>query len=277
MTPIYRIVALLALALLGTTVFGQRANNRSRSELGVMVGGSYYIGDLNPLKHFKNTHLAGSILYRFNINARLIWRMNVLYGSIEGSDADASRDLIRNRNLSFQSDIYEVGSGVEFNYFPFEIGHDRYRGTAYFLAEIAVMHMNPKAEYNGELVELQPLGTEGQGTSLSGKRPYSLTQLTIPVGLGAKFSVGKRATIGLEYGLRFLFTDYLDDVSSYRYADPLVLAAENGPLAAAMSNRSLDGSRFGRRGNTASRDWYSFAGLSLTFRLGPKDICHFKS
>lgn len=267
---------LLSLVFLCGTVMAQRQTKWSRSELGVMVGGSYYIGDLNPMKHFKNTHLAGGLLYRFNIHSRLTFRANFNYGFVEGSDADAKRDLIRNRNLSFETELYELGSGIEFSYFPFQIGHDRYRGTAYLLAELALFHMNPTTDYNGEKVELQPLGTEGQGTSVSNRSNYSRTQLSVPLGIGFRLSLGERASIGGEYGIRFLFTDYLDDVGSYRYADPSVLQSENGPLAAALSNRSLDGSRYGRRGNPASRDWYTFFGLTLTFRLGNPSNCHFK-
>lgn len=269
--------ALLLTVLLTGFSFAQRQTRLSRSELGLMLGGSYYIGDLNAMKHFKNTHFAGGILYRFNIHSRLTFRANFNYGFIEGSDEDAKRDVLRNRNLSFQTKLFELGSGVEFSYFPFQIGHDRYKGTAYLLAELALVRINPTTEYNGEQVELQPLGTEGQGTSLSNKSNYSRTQLAVPLGIGCRISLGKRASIGAEYGIRFLFTDYLDDVGSYRYADPAVLQAENGPLAAALSNRSLDGSRFGRRGNPASRDWYTFFGATLTFRLGNPKNCHFTS
>lgn len=266
---------LAGLLLVSGVALGQRQTKLSRSEIGVMVGGSYYIGDLNTMKHFKNTNLAGGILYRFNIHSRLTWRSNFTYGFVEGYDSDAKRDVLVNRNLSFQTELWELGSGVEFSYFPFQIGHDRYRGTAYLLAQLALVHINPKTEYNGEEIELQPLGTEGQGTSASDRNNYALNQLAVPLGVGFRLSLGKRASFGMEYGIRFLFTDYLDDVGGYRYADPTVIAAENGPLAAELSNRSLDGSRFGRRGNPASRDWYSFFGATLTLRLGDPSKCHF--
>ena len=32
--------------------YSQRNNFLSRSEIGVMGGGTYYIGDLNPIQHF---------------------------------------------------------------------------------------------------------------------------------------------------------------------------------------------------------------------------------
>jgi hypothetical protein len=175
--------------------------------------------------------------------------------------------------LSFQSDIYELAGGLEFTYLPFFLGSDKYIGTAYILAEIGMFHMNPKTEYNGDLIELQSLGTEGQGSSLSNKKNYSLTQLCVPLGVGVKFALGKKATLNFEYGIRKTFTDYLDDVGSNTYVDVATLATENGPLAASLSNRSLDGSRYGKRGNSNTKDWYSFFGAMLTFRLGKPNRC----
>jgi hypothetical protein len=251
----------------------QQQNRRSRSELGLILGGSNYLGDLNSYNPFYNIKPAGGILYRYNVHSRLCWRGSLLYGNVGAADSDASEALIKNRNLSFQSAIYEAAGGLEFSYLPFQLGHDKYRGTAYVMVGISLFHMNPKTEYNGELVELQPLGTEGQGSSLSSEGNYSLTQLSVPLGVGVKFSIGKRCAIGFEYGIRKTFTDYLDDVGSNGYADIAVLADENGPLAAALSNRSLDGSRFGKRGTASSNDWYSFFGLTLTVRLGKPNKC----
>lgn len=253
--------------------YGQQQNFRSKSELGVLLGGSFYNGDLNQFRVFYNTHAAGGLVYRYNIHSRLSFRANVLYGTVSASDADAKLALLVNRNLSFQSDIYEVAAGVEFSYFPFKLGSDRYRGTAYLLAEIGIFHMNPKAMYEGSLVELQPLGTEGQGSSLSSKRNYGLTQLSVPIGVGCKLSLGKRASLSLEYGIRKTFTDYLDDVKANTFVDRGALAQENGAVAAALSNRNINNEAYGKRGNTATKDWYTFFGAMLTFRLGKPNVC----
>lgn len=255
--------------------WGQKAhkhNALSRSEIGFMVGGTYYIGDLNQ-KHFNHTNPAGQLLYRYNINSRMAYRANFTYGKIEGYDSEQSGDFYKNRNLSFQSDLFEFGSGIEVTYFPFEIGNRRYRGTAYLLAELSLTRINPMTSYNGEMIELQPLGTEGQGTDLADRSKYSRIQMGIPIAVGARISISENIGLNIEYGIRLMFTDYLDDVGGYRYADPLLLAAQNGPTAAALSNRSLDGNRFGQRGNRASRDWYTFFGIGLMIRMGGKKNC----
>ncbi|MEN9401084.1 MAG: hypothetical protein RL632_2187 [Bacteroidota bacterium] len=255
------------------TVLGQQQNFRSKSELGVLLGGSFYTGDLNQFRLFYNTHGAGGLVYRYNIHSRLSFRANVLYGTVSASDADAKLSLLVNRNLSFQSNIYEVAAGVEFSYFPFKLGSDKYKGTAYLLAEIGLFHMNPKTMYNGDWVELQPLGTEGQGSSLSSKRTYGLTQVSIPLGVGCKLSLGKRAALSLEYGIRKTFTDYLDDVKANTFVDRGALELENGTVAAALANRNINGDPYGKRGNTATKDWYTFFGAMLTFRMGKPNLC----
>ncbi len=256
-------------------VFGQKSykhNGWSRSELGVMGGGTYYIGDLNQ-KQFKHTNLAGQLFYRYNFNYRLAYRANFTYGFIEAYDSEAKEAIFVNRNLSFQTKLYEFSNGVELTYFPFEIGNKRYRGTGYLMAELGLTKINPSTEYNGDMVELQPLGTEGQGTALSTRPKYSRLQLVVPIAVGARITISDNIGMNLEYGVRYLFTDYLDDVGSYRYVDPVALQGSNGPIAADLSNRTLDGNRFGRRGDQSTRDWYFFGGLGLTVRLGGKTGC----
>ena len=62
--------------LVSIFAFGQNSNNRSRSELGVLLGGSYYLGDLNQFGHFNKTQPAVGLLYRYNYHSRLSFRAN---------------------------------------------------------------------------------------------------------------------------------------------------------------------------------------------------------
>ena len=266
------LIAILVLSL-SMTAFGQGGyhTSASRSEIGFLGGVSYYIGDLNSFGHFKNSHLAASLVYRYNVNARWSIRANFMYGKLSGDDAGAKDPVKLERNLNFHTQIYELAVGVEFNYFPFQLGHDRYKGTAYILAEIGVFRMNPKTMYNGTEYELQPLGTEGQGTSLNSKKHYSLTQFTIPLGVGARVSLGERVGLQFEFGIRKTFTDYIDDVGADSYVDPDALTVESGPIVSELANRS--GDRYGSRGNSSTKDWYAFAGAGLTIRLGSPSRC----
>ncbi len=262
----------LILLLIGFTLsFSGRSQNYSRSELGVMVGTSYYIGDLNNFRHFRDAKLAGGLFYRYNVNARVAIRGTLNYLSVSADDADAKLEILQERNLNFKSTIWELGSGVELNYFPFQIGHDRFKGSGYLFMGLAAFRMNPKTMYNGDEIALQELGTEGQGSSLTQKSKYSLIQMAIPFGFGGRVSLGNVGSLGVEFGVRKTYTDYLDDVGEGLYVDHDALAAENGPLAAELSNRS--GNRFGKRGNESNKDWYFFTGATLTFKLGRAPSC----
>lgn len=256
-------------------VLAQRHTNSSRSEIGLMVGTSSYLGDLNPMNPFQNIHLSAGALFRYRIHSRTSIRVNFNYGKVSASDSHSKRAEHLQRNLSFESNIIEVGAGVEFNYLPFQLGKRRkYWGSAYLFGGIAGFYMNPKTEYKGELVELQPLGTEGQGTTLTKKKRYSRFQLAIPLGLGVKFRLGKRVTVGLEAGIRKTFTDYLDDIGSDSYADQSIIATQNGSIAGVLSNKT--GNPFANRGNSKTKDWYIITGVHLTVNLGRETSCSYQ-
>ena len=60
--PIY----ILAIELL-TALTGLAQRQKPTAELGVFLGGSYYIGDLNPMGHFNQfTKPGGGIVFRYN-------------------------------------------------------------------------------------------------------------------------------------------------------------------------------------------------------------------
>ena len=255
-------------------VLGQSDEFRARFELGAMGGGSYYIGDLNSSKHFVYSEPALGVIFRYNLSTRASLRFTGTYGRVQGEDAKADDPFQLNRNLHFKSKLYEVAFGVEVDLFRYRINDMKYPISPYFFYEIAYFRMNPQTEYNGNNIDLQSLGTEGQGTVLSTKNKYSLNQIAIPLGVGIKFNLRKRLAVSFEYGIRKTFTDYLDDVSG-DYVDPTVLTLENGPIAGELSNPSLDGNtRTGfNRGNSSTKDWYSFYGMMITFKPFKHNPC----
>ena len=246
------------------------------SEIGIFLGGSYYTGDLNPSGHFNRfTRPAAGVLYRVNMNPRISAKAIASAGILEGDDAYSKNESHHNRNLSFKSKILEFAVEGEFNFLPFTTGSKKVSVvTPYVFGGVAVYHFNPLGFYQSRWVALQPLGTEGQGSSFSGEKPYSLTQFAIPFGVGLKINTAKRVNINLEWGLRKTFTDYLDDVSG-KYADQALLLSEKGLVAAALSDKSYTqagGSNTGRqRGNAFTKDWYAFAGVIITFRMKGKE------
>lgn len=249
---------------------------KARFELGVMGGASYYIGDLNPTKHFIYSKPAFGAIVRYNLSTRASLRFTGTYGNVYGQDSK-SDDLFQvNRNLDFTSEIYELAVGFEIDLLKYRINDMKYPISPYFFYEIAYFRMNPQTNYNGNEIDLQTLGTEGQGTGLSDKGRYKVNQISIPLGIGLKFNLRKRVAMSIEYGIRKTFTDYLDDVSG-NYVDPELLRAVNGPIAGELSNRTLDGGNLTgfNRGNSATKDWYAFYGVMLTFKPFKRNICDF--
>lgn len=270
------IFSLVVILLTSALSIAQFDNFLSQSSLSFNLGCSYYIGDLNKFGHFKNTNLSGALIFKHNFNSRVALRTSLAYGKVEAYDSEANNDFQINRNLSFESPIWEISSGIEFNYLNYKIGNEQYFATPYMFVQLGLARINPQTEYNGELIELQPLGTEGQGTILGPRKLYNLTQIVLPFGAGFKVNLRNRVAFNIEYGFRKTFTDYLDDVSR-SYVNPNQLLIENGNLASELSDRSLDDERsFGARGNSATKDWYAIFNLGLTFRLGKEYSCAFR-
>jgi hypothetical protein len=270
-----KLVLIILPLLIAATVSAQHSG-----EFGIFLGASYYTGDLNPMGHFNNlTKPAGGGVFRYNFNPRLAVRINALYGIIEGDDASTNSFAQQQRNLQFKSNVMEFSGQGEFNFFDYRVGSEKHAFTPYLFLGVGVFNFAPRAYLNGSWIDLQPLGTEGQGTPLSDRKKYKLTQVSVPFGVGIKTNLAKRIGLAIEWGMRKTFTDYLDDVSTH-YVDPAQLAAYNGTASGILSDRSLvrDAySNVGRqRGNSLTKDWYCFSGFVLTLKLKEKvDKCPF--
>lgn len=259
-----------------STLSGLSQPVKKSAELGVFLGGSYYIGDLNPLGHFNQfTKPAGGIVFRYNFNPRLAARANAFFGGMEGDDSFSNNSFQHQRNLHFRSNLYELSAQLEFNFLDYIIGDDSRLFSPYMFGGFAGFKFSPQGQVNDEWLDLQPLGTEGQGLPGGAtKKKYKLTQLSLPFGAGIKANLSKNIGISIEWGMRKTFTDYIDDVSG-RYYDPAVLAAKRGAVTAQLSDTSIgtdpNYSNVGRqRGNPTTKDWYSFAGIALTVKFKEK-------
>ncbi|MBT5858778.1 MAG: outer membrane beta-barrel protein [Flavobacteriales bacterium] len=245
------------------------AQYKPNQEFGFLGGAGYYTGDLNPT-HFNNLRVAGGITYRKNFDRRFSFKSSALYTNVYADDANSSDPIKVNRNLHFQSDIIELSGQVEFNFLPYETGNSLYSWSPFIFTGVSIFNYNPKAEASdGQWYALQELGTEGQGTtSFQNRSKYSLTQLSVPFGGGVKIGVSDNFNIILEYGLRKTFTDYIDDVST-TYAG---IPSEFTNIAIELADRSIDGPQASgiARGDETTKDWYSFSGITLSFKLQGK-------
>jgi hypothetical protein len=216
-------------------------------ELGFFAGGSYYLGDLNPLAHFKGSCPAGGAYYRMAISHRYALRTAFSYGTLFADDALSTEPFQNERNLRFDAPLYELALTGDFNFVDYRIGHKTDRFSFFIFSGIAGYYFQPQAVINNQRVALNELKTEGQASA------YSNKGFSIPFGIGIKFNFGQRAGIALEWGLRKTFNDYLDDVSTVYKPTGIVGIPQN-----------RTGSM---RGNPNNTDWYSFYGVNLCFKL----------
>lgn len=287
----YLLSVLIVLLVIPISALGQKWK-KERYELIFGVGTSHFFGDLGggegqgqPYVSFEDmdwevTKPSFQLGFRYKIFHRLYYKLGVGYGQISGSDEFSENPARRQRNLSFKSDLYEVTNQFEFQIIKenrddgggINYGSMFQNINLYVFGGVSGFYFNPKAEYQGEWYELQPLGTEGQGIG-SNPPKYSLYQVAFPVGGGIKFYINKRWSIGVEIGGRFTLTDYIDDVSD-SYYDNDAIRTTYGDIAAELADRRIaaDGSDLfpvpsgtPYRGNPEYNDSYIFAFFNLTY------------
>lgn len=271
---------------------------RYRKEVHFGLGANYFLGELGGANQIgtnfvrdleisttRPTLTAG---YRYNVSAYSKVRGSLFFGTLKGDDNLTQEPFRNNRNLHFRSRIIEL-SGIYEYYFNQESSGHRYnikgakgmraKGLTYYaFGGIGLIYFNPKAQYNGNWIALQPLGTEGQGLP-GGGRKYSRVTVVIPYGLGLRYAVNRDWRIGLEVGMRKTFTDYLDDVSG-NYYDNKVLLQERGVVAATLADPSKGmfastqyDPKTGRtreglqRGDPKDKDAYGFVTITASYRL----------
>ncbi len=255
-------------------VFSQNAIVQE-GEFGVGIGAAHYFGDLNTRAKLNRPKPAASIFFRKNFGNYIALRVAGSFAMLGYSDVyNTHNETMRRRNLSFNTNVWELGLQGDFNFYRFMPGDPDFRWTPYVTLGASIFNYNPYAYLNGEKHDLRPLGTEGQGLDSSGKQPYSSMALAIPFGVGIKYSINERINVGFEIVHRYTGTDYLDDVST-TYADKSLFPPnpDGSPSAAyLLSDRSYEtgdpiGIKGRQRGNSKNKDQFVTALLYISFNL----------
>ncbi len=218
--------------LIGCSVLGQH------SEVGVTLGTSYYLGEINPSIHLLNeVRPSVGVFYRKNNNKRYSLRGGVNYAGISASDNFTSTAIGEYRNLSFSANLFEGYGILEFNFIPYQINnYTTSPFTPYVFIGVAMFYAD--------------ISTENQLKSLvKDEVAEDVTAPSIPFGLGIKFNFVENFGLGIEWGLRKTFTDEVDGLQSVYFNDYQL-------------------------SNTQNNDWYSIVGITLNYKfLTKRDNC----
>jgi hypothetical protein len=226
-------------------------------EIGLFGGDSYYLGDLNPGVHFQHPQIAFGVLTRYNLDTRWSVKLSGYYGKVTGSSSTST--FLPDNQLSFTSPITDISATVEFNFLDYFTGSRRDVASPYIYSGIGFFFFNPQS--GG--VMLKSAGTEGQNDHYKGRKPYSTFGVSIPFGLGAKFSISKRLCLAVFWEMHKTFTDYIDDVSTTYYLNGDQINPND--QTAVLSDPTMNHEPGMQRGNSKTKDWYSFSGLTLTY------------
>ena len=233
----HRNIVLIALIFILITpeAFAQRI------EVGVFGGGSYYSGDLNPGPEgqFKKTQPAFGGLVRYNFDKHLSVRFTGLHGSVQGTDENSAFNILPGADdYRFESTITEVSLQGEVNFLPYIRGLREtlvtpyiFGGIGYFMFDTTTGHDDGSHWHRGETADPAP----ADPADFTPPEDYDNFSLSYLMGAGLKYHITEYIGGGLEWGLRYAGTDYIDHVRL--------------------------------KGNPKQNDWYAFAGVTITFRF----------
>jgi hypothetical protein len=177
---IFLIIGLLPCVL----VFAQRNAN-----FGIIGGVSYYMGDINPSRHFYNPSYALGAIYRININPRYAIRGNAYYTTLSGNDLDFYPEILHPdrpyQPASFSTSLLDLNLQGEFNFLPFTPNIGSFNYTPYVSAGLGF-------------------------TMVISSDEEAAHHLTFPFGIGAKLNISKKISTGIEWSFRKAFSDLID-------------------------------------------------------------------
>ena len=254
-------------------------SNIHQGEFGAAIGLGHYFGDLNTTASVRRPKFSAGMFFLKQINTYIGVKLSADYAFLGYSDVYSKNPVEHQRNLSFNSNVWEAAISGYFNFFKFMPGVEGYNYTPYVSLGVGVFSYDPFAYLDGQKYFLRPLGTEGQGSdSFPNRRPYSSMALCFPLTVGFKYALNENLNVFGEIGYRFTNTDYLDDVST-TYAGPDVFPAipqPDGSLAPSPAYRLQDrsyeygtpiGIKGRQRGNSLQKDAYVLLHFGVSLNL----------
>jgi len=217
---------------ISSVLSGQR-----NADYGLLAGVSSYIGDINPSRLMYAPRPAGGIIYRYNLHPRQAIRASIFYAGLRANDIDFNNEFQKERKSSFKGTVAEWALQFEFNFLPYSTAGKLWDYTPYFAAGAGITFINTQTS---SFVPTSPLTPPAGGRTLMTNETFTYVPV-IPFSFGFKVNIHKNMGLEAEYGFRKTFYDNFDGLK-----DP------------------VDPSDYGWIHNN---DWYSFAGVAVTWKL----------
>jgi hypothetical protein len=163
-----------------------------KADIGIFAGTAYYMGDINPNRHFYRPSFSLGGIYRYNFNKRYALRLNGIFADLSGNDLDFPGRLNPDRPASpanFQTSILDVAAQLEFNFLPYMPT----KGIGDYSPYIAVGF------------------AEG---FIVGSNVDAINVTSFLFGIGGKINITSRLSAGDEWSFRKTFNDHLDGISN---------------------------------------------------------------
>lgn len=291
-SSVHKALLVLVLLVVSANLYGQRWKYY-RYEVMWSAGFSTFLGDLggadNKGSHglmglrdidWQATRPALGVGMRFKVTEIIGVKGNFYLSMLSGSDKYTNYAERRDRNLNFTSVLTELSVQGEISLIKERMGYSysfkTWRGwrsfvvNTYLFAGVGGFFFNPMSTYDGTWYSLQPRGTEGQGFTGMPERYYRMA-VCFPVGIGFKYAIDRVMVFGIEAGIRYTTTDYIDDVSSQYYNDSIMMQ-ERGIITATLADpapkvQDYDDEEQVKRGNYLYNDVYGFLMVNISYRL----------
>ena len=241
-------------------------------QFGFTLGAAHYFGDLNTRAAINRPKIAVGGFFRKQFGNYTGLRISAHYLQLGYSDIYSKNDYQKRRNLSFNTNVWEIALQGDFNFFKYIPDDPDHLFTPYVTLGVGVFSYDPYAYYQGQKYFLRPLNTEGQ-TFYQNRKAYGTMSICFPIGIGIKYSINQNLNFSFEIAHRFTTTDYLDDVSTtYIGVDKFPSPAGAPSIASILQDRSFQtGEPIGvegrQRGFSKQKDQYLIAEVGLSFNL----------
>ncbi|MBC8111500.1 MAG: outer membrane beta-barrel protein [Verrucomicrobia bacterium] len=159
-------------------------------EFGVGAGITNYKGDVAPGLYPAFSRPAFSGFFRYNPSYAVAFKFSAMGGSLFADDKQSSDRFAQNRGYLFKTNVSELALSFEYNFLDYRDPTGKLT-SPYLHLGVAGYRFSSKQNPNPD---------------------YATTQLALPFGVGIKRIIAQQWNLGLEFGARKTFTDYLDNL-----------------------------------------------------------------